>query len=94
MLAAEGIEIIPSYGGAELGKNFLLLEKMPDFGSEIFMGIMQMYINDGGVMKMELGFSQCCPVTGLEAMDTKGKQGIPFNMSKDFFTVRVAENLS
>lgn len=86
MLAAEGIEIIPSYGGAELGKNFLLLEKMPDFGSEIFMGIMQMYINDGGVMKMELGFSQCCPVTGLEA--------IPFNMSKDFFTVRVAENLS
>lgn len=54
---------------------------------------MQMYINDGGAIKMELGFSQWCPVTGLEAMDTKGKQGIPFNMSKDFFTVRVAENL-
>lgn len=53
-----------------------------------------MYINDGGVMKMKLGFSQWCPVTRLEAMDTKGKQEIPFNMSKYFFSVRVTENLA
>lgn len=53
-----------------------------------------MYINDGGVMKMELGFSEWCPVTGLEAMDTKGKQEIPYSMRKYFFTVRVTENLA
>lgn len=53
-----------------------------------------MYINDGAVMKMELGFSEWCPVTGLEAMNTKGKQEIPLNIRKYFFTVRVTENLT
>lgn len=53
-----------------------------------------MYINDEGVIKMELGFSQWCPVTGLKAMDTKGKQDISLKVSKYFFTVRVTENLA
>lgn len=64
------------------------------FRSKILMGIIQVYINDEEVMKMELGFSQWCSVTGLEAVDTKGKQEIPFNMSKYFSAVRVTENLA
>lgn len=55
------------------------------FRSKILMGIIQVHINDEEIMKMELGFPQWCPVTGLEAVDTKGKQEIPFNMSKYFF---------
>lgn len=69
-------------------------EEQLSFGSKLLVGIIQMYINDGGVMKMELGFSEWCPVTGLEAVDTKGKQEIPHNMRKYFFTVRVTENLA
>lgn len=44
-------------------------------------------------MKMELGFSQWCPVAWVEAMDTKGKQEILFNTNTQFFTMRVTENL-
>lgn len=69
-------------------------EEQLSFGSKILVGIIQMYINDGGVTKMELGFSEWCPVTGLEAMNTKGKQEIPLNIRKYFFTVKVTENLT
>lgn len=47
------------------------------FQSKILVEILQ--ISDEGVMKMELGFSQWCPVAWVEAMDTKGKQEILFN---------------
>lgn len=69
-------------------------EEQLSFGSKILVGIIQIYINDGAVMKMELGFSEWCPVTGLEAMNTKGKQEIPLDIRKYFFTVRVTENLT